>query len=64
MVVQLEVIVQRLLQIGLAIEAGLPKKFADTAIETLDHAISLWMTRWRQAVFDAHAGRWVACLCW
>ena len=46
---------QRLLQFCLAIEAGLLEELADTAIEALDHAIGLWMTRRRQAVFDTHA---------
>ena len=56
MVVKLEVVVQRLLQVSLAVETGLLKELADTAIEALDHAIGLGMT-WRcQAVFDAHAG--------
>lgn len=56
MVVQLEVVVQRLLQVGSAVEAGLLQELADAAIEALDHAIGLWMTWQRQAVLDTHAG--------
>ena len=56
MVVKLETVVQRLLQVSLAIEARLLQELADEAVKALDHAVCLWMTGWCQAVLDAHAG--------
>lgn len=55
-VVQLQVVMQRLLQVGLAVESGLLQKLIDAAIEAFDHTVGLRMTGRRQAVFDAHAG--------
>lgn len=55
MVVKLEIVVQRLLQVSPAIEAGLLQELADAAVKALDHAVCLWMTRWCQAVFYTHA---------
>lgn len=54
-VVQLQVVGQRGLQIHSAFETGLLQQLVDAAIDVLHHAVNLWVPWWRQAMFDFHA---------
>ena len=52
MVVCLHIVHQRGFQLGCRGKARLMEYLADPAIETLDHAVGLRVTRWAQTMFD------------
>jgi hypothetical protein len=58
-VVELPIILQRGFKFGRAGEMSLPDQLTDATIETLDHAVCLWMPGRRQTVLhgDADTGK-------
>lgn len=51
-IVEPVVVPQHGIQVFSRVEVGVPRDFADTAIEALHHAIGLGMARRRQSMFD------------
>ena len=52
MVVGLQIVLERRLQLGRCSKSRLVHYFADSAVEALHHAVGLWVPWWAQTVFN------------